>query len=115
LMTDITRKPGFQPGATWLAAYSPPGSISPEYCCTIQGIRDKSGLGAIQNVGITAPHRGRGLGTCLIIRCLEGFRRAGLFLAHLEVTSQNQRAIELYRRLGFVTVKTIYKTITDDE
>jgi ribosomal protein S18 acetylase RimI-like enzyme len=72
-------------------------------------------LGAIQNIGITAPHRGKGLGTNLILRCLDGFRRAGIFLAHLEVTSQNVRAIELYRRLGFVTVKTMYKTMSDDE
>ena len=115
LMTEITGKPGFVSGATWLAAYSPPGTTSPEYCGTIQGIRDKFGLGAIQNVGITLPHRGRGLGTCLIIRCLEGFRRAGIFQAHLEVTSQNVRAIELYRRLGFVTVKTMYKTMSDDD
>jgi ribosomal protein S18 acetylase RimI-like enzyme len=115
LMTDIATKPGFQPGATWLAVHSPPGNASPEYCGTIQGVRDKFGWGAIQNVGITAPHRGRGLGTSLIFRCLEGFRRAGIFLAHLEVTSQNVRAIELYRRLGFVTVKTMYKTIADDE
>lgn len=115
LMTDIAAKPGFLPGATWLAVYSPPGSPAAEYCGTIQGIRDKFGLGAIQNVGISSPHRGRGLGTCLILRCLEGFRRAGIFLAHLEVTAQNERAIELYRRLGFVIVKTIYKTISDDE
>ncbi len=115
LMTDITRKPGFVPGATWLAIHYPAGSNAPEYCGTIQGIRDKYGWGAIQNVGITSPHRGKGLGTSLITHCLEGFRRAGIFLSHLEVTSQNSRAIALYRRLGFVTVKTIYKTISDDE
>jgi ribosomal protein S18 acetylase RimI-like enzyme len=115
LMTDITAKPGFVPSSTWLAVYSPPESDRVEYCGTIQGIRDKFGWGAIQNVGITSAHRGKGLGTCLIIRCLEGFRRAGIFLAHLEVTAQNVRAIELYRRLGFVTAKTIYKTIADDE
>ena len=60
LMTDITDKPGFLPGATWLAVYCPPGSKSPEYCGTIQGIRDKFGWGAIQNIGITPPHRGQG-------------------------------------------------------
>lgn len=114
LMADIVTKPGFQPGATWLAIYSPPGQ-EPEYCGTIQGIRDKFGWGAIQNVGITAVHRNRGLGTALLYRCLDGFRRAGLFLAHLEVTAENRRAISLYRRLGFVTVKTMYKTIADDE
>lgn len=115
LMTDITSKPGFVPAATWLMVYSPPSGSEPEYCGTIQGLRDKFGQGAIQNIGITAPHRCKGLGTSLIIQCLEGFRRAGIFLAHLEVTAQNVKAIELYRRLGFVTVKTIYKTITDNE
>jgi ribosomal protein S18 acetylase RimI-like enzyme len=115
LMTDITSKLGFVPGATWLMAYSPPVGDPPEYCGTIQGIRDKFGMGAIQNIGITSPHRCKGLGTSLIIQCLEGFRRAGIFLAHLEVTAQNVKAIDLYRRLGFVTVKTIYKTIAEDE
>jgi ribosomal protein S18 acetylase RimI-like enzyme len=114
LMTDITKKPGFQPDATWLAVYAPPESKSPECCGTIQGLRDKFGFGAIQNVGITSPHRDKGLGTCLILRCLEGFRRAGIFLVHLEVTAQNARAINLYRRIGFVTVKTIYKTVADE-
>jgi ribosomal protein S18 acetylase RimI-like enzyme len=115
LMTDITEKLGFQPAATWLAIHAPPGSAKPEYCGTIQGIRDKFGQGAIQNVGITGPHRGKGLGTCLIYRCLEGFRRAGIFVAHLEVTAQNERAIALYHRLGFVTTKTMYKTVADNE
>ena len=115
LMSDITAKPGFLPGTTWLAVYSRPGDSPPEYCGTIQGIRDKFGWGAIQNVGITAPHRGIGLGTSLIVRCLEGFRQAGVFRAHLEVTAENVKAIKLYTRLGFVTAKTIYKTIADDE
>jgi ribosomal protein S18 acetylase RimI-like enzyme len=114
LMSDIVAKPGFQPGATWLAVHSPPDREL-EYCGTIQGIRDKFGWGAIQNVGITAAHRDRGLGTALLYRCLDGFRRAGIFLAHLEVTAENLRAISLYQRLGFVTVKTMYKTIADDE
>jgi ribosomal protein S18 acetylase RimI-like enzyme len=115
LMTGITEKPGFIPYATWLTAYCPPESKTPEYCGTIQGLRDKFGLGAIQNIGITPPHRNRGLGTCLILYCLEGFRRAGIKVAHLEVTAQNTRAIELYRRLGFVSVKTIFKTVAEDE
>jgi hypothetical protein len=114
LMTDITQKQGFLPDATWLIVSSLPEK-PPEYCGTIQGIRDKFGMGAIQNIGITPPHRGLGLGTSLIFQCLEGFRQASIKVAHLEVTSQNVRAIQLYRRLGFVTVKTIYKTICDDD
>jgi len=110
LMNDIARRDGFLPDATWLAAcQAPDGSL--EYCGTIQGVRDRSGLGAVQNLGITPPHRGHSLGTCLLVRALDGFRRAGLARVFLEVTADNEGAIRLYRRLGFVAVKTVYKAV----
>ncbi len=110
LMNDIARREGFLPGATWLAAYRhPDGQL--EYCGTIQGVRDRSGLGAVQNLGITPAHRGHSLGSCLLYRALEGFRRAGLTRVFLEVTADNEGAIRLYRRLGFVPVKTVYKAV----
>jgi ribosomal protein S18 acetylase RimI-like enzyme len=68
-------------------------------------------MGAIQNLGITPEHRGRGLGGLLMIKALEGFQRAGLSRAFLEVTSDNTTAIRLYRRLGFSKVRTVYKVI----
>jgi ribosomal protein S18 acetylase RimI-like enzyme len=111
LMSDIVRKPGFLPESAWLAVYSPNGCEQPEYCGTIQGIRDKSGMGAIQNLGVTPEHRDRGLGTALLFRSLEGFRGAGVRRVFLEVTSNNDGAIRLYHRLGFVTTKTVYKTV----
>jgi ribosomal protein S18 acetylase RimI-like enzyme len=111
LMGEIARKPGFLPEATWLAVYQPVGRRRPEYCGTIQGIRDRTGIGAIQNVGITPAHRDCGLGTGLLFRGLEGFRRAGLARVYLEVTAQNDGAIRLYRRLGFTTVKTVFKAV----
>ena len=78
LMSEIVRKPGFMPEATWLAvSFAHPGS-PPEYCGTIQGIRDKTGLGAIQNLGVTPEHRHQGIGACLLLRSLDGFRRAWL-------------------------------------
>src|SRR5262245_54441167 len=61
LMTEIRRKHGFAPGATWLLAF--PGG----YCGTIQGVRERTGLGAIQNLGVVAAHRGRGLGRALLL------------------------------------------------
>src|SRR5262245_28003183 len=61
LMREIRRKAGFQPGATWLVA-SPDG-----HCGTVQGIRELPGTGSIQNFGIIAGHRGRGLGTALLL------------------------------------------------
>jgi len=56
-------------------------------------------------------HRGRGLGAVLMARALAGFQRVGLTRAFLEVTSQNDTAISLYRKLGFSKVRTVYKVI----
>ena len=110
LMEEISRKPGFLPEATWLIAHRQADGWT-EYCGTVQGIRNPAGLGAIQNLGIMPAHRGRGLGTCLLFRALEGFRQAGLHRVFLEVTAQNEGAIRLYQRLGFATVKTVFKAV----
>jgi ribosomal protein S18 acetylase RimI-like enzyme len=111
LMAEIVRKPGFLPGATWLLQYAPGDGRPAEYCGTIQGIRDMEGLGAIQNVGVTPEHRNCGLGAALVRHSLQGFKYAGLQRVYLEVTAENSGAIRLYRRLGFVTVKTVYKAV----
>jgi ribosomal protein S18 acetylase RimI-like enzyme len=103
LITEISRKLGFLPEATWLLVG--PGG----FCGTVQGIRERAGLGAIQNLGITPAWRGHGLGKALLLQALHGFRRAGLGRAMLEVTAQNETAISLYRRLGFRRCKTLYK------
>jgi ribosomal protein S18 acetylase RimI-like enzyme len=111
LMAEIARKPGFLPEATWLIVHSPGGWGRPEYCGTVQGVRDKHGLGAIQNLGVAPEHRGCGLGTNLLLRSLAGFRQAGLRRVYLEVTAQNDAAIRLYRRVGFVPIRTVYKAV----
>lgn len=111
LMSEIAQKPGFLPQATWLAVYQPSDSSRPEYCGSIQGVRQRPGLGAIQNLGITPAHRDCGLGRSLLFRALEGFRRAGLQRVYLEVTAQNDGAIRFYGRLGFTKVKTVFKAV----
>jgi ribosomal protein S18 acetylase RimI-like enzyme len=105
LMTEITRRPGFEPWATWLLKHEdcPIG--------TIQGIRERSGLGAIQNIGIVRSYRERGLGTAMILQALHGFRLSGLGRAFLEVTAENDAAVRVYRRLGFRRRKTLYKAV----
>jgi hypothetical protein len=105
LMTELSRKTNFLPEATWLLI----GSIGP--CGTVQGVRERKGVGAIQNLGITAMHRGQGLGEALLLQALHGFRRWGLVQAMLEVTAQNESAIRLYRRVGFRRAKTVYKAV----
>jgi ribosomal protein S18 acetylase RimI-like enzyme len=105
LMHDIRQRPGFCPEATWLVAQGD------HYLGTIQGVSDRTGCGAIQNLGIIPSQRGHGLGTALLVQALYGFRRAGLSRAMLEVTAQNVGAIRLYRRFGFRFRKTIYKMV----
>jgi RimJ/RimL family protein N-acetyltransferase len=109
LIQEIARKEGFLPEATWLVVYDGPGRREPEPCGTVQAIRDRRGVGSLQNLGITAPHRNRRVGTGLLYRSLEGFVRAGLNRVHLEVTAQNVGAVRLYRRVGFTSVKTVFK------
>jgi RimJ/RimL family protein N-acetyltransferase len=111
LMSEITRKPGFLPQATWLLVHRPNGQTRPEYCGTVQGVRDRYGQGAIQNLGIMHEHRRRGLGMSLLLRSLAGFQQAGVLRVNLEVTAENQAAIRLYRRAGFSIVKTVYKAV----
>jgi ribosomal protein S18 acetylase RimI-like enzyme len=105
LMGEIRRKNGFLSGATWLLAG--PGG----FCGTIQGVRERTGLGSIQNVGVVAAHRGKGLGSALLLQALAGFRLAGLGRVFLEVTAQNDAAVQLYHRLGFRRRKTLYKLV----
>ncbi len=107
LMIEMTRKRGFLPEATWLLL----GPVGP--CGTVQGLRERDGLGSIQNVGILPGWRGRSLGEALLLQALHGFRQAGLQRAVLEVTAQNDPAIRLYHRLGFRRTKTLYKAVPE--
>ncbi|MEX2173898.1 MAG: GNAT family N-acetyltransferase [Pirellulaceae bacterium] len=108
LMTEIARRSGFVPQSTWLLQHWPVQQRRPELCGTIQGVAD-TGLGAIQNIGVTQPHRGRGLGSVLMWHSLAGFRRAGIERVYLEVSADNLGACRLYERLGFRRTKVVYK------
>jgi GNAT superfamily N-acetyltransferase len=105
LMSEIARKSGFLPQATWLVA------CAAGFCGTVQGVRDRCGVGAVQNLGVLPAYRGLGLGGQLLLQAMHGFRQAGLRRTLLEVTAQNERAVRVYRRLGFRRVKTLYKAV----
>jgi hypothetical protein len=111
LMEEISAKSAFVPGATWLGVYSASSHDPPEYCGTVQGIATDRINGGIQNLGVTPEHRGQGLGAALLMQALEGFWLAGLEWGSLEVTAQNSLAVDLYRKLGFRRVKTVYKAV----
>lgn len=105
LMREIRNRWGFCPEATWLLAFRG------EPIGTIQGVRERGGIGAIQNVGIVPQHRGQRWGTALVLKSLHAFRAAGLAIGRLEVTAVNAAAVRLYRRLGFRYRKTLFKII----
>uniref|UniRef100_A0A7C2NVS8 GNAT family N-acetyltransferase n=1 Tax=Schlesneria paludicola TaxID=360056 RepID=A0A7C2NVS8_9PLAN len=111
LMREISRQTGFIPAATWLLAYSEPGTNHIEECGTIQGVALTEHLGSIQNVGITPAHRGLGLGRALVLQALAGFQQAGLHRVSLEVTANNAAAVALYRSVGFRTTRTMYRSV----
>ncbi|MDR1960318.1 MAG: GNAT family N-acetyltransferase [Planctomycetaceae bacterium] len=115
LMTSISARNGFLPETTFLIVR---GEIGTEIkdCATIQGIQHTETFGAIQNVAVLPEFRRRGLGQALVLRSLQGFLEAGLSQVSLEVTAANLVAIRLYERVGFETVKTVYKeTISGDD
>jgi ribosomal protein S18 acetylase RimI-like enzyme len=106
LMTAIRDRVGFCPTATWLAA-GRDGCVG-----TVQGIVDEQGHGGIQNLGVMAAYRGKGVGKALLLKALAGFVAAGLHRAFLEVTARNEPAVRMYRELGFRSYKTVYRAVS---
>jgi ribosomal protein S18 acetylase RimI-like enzyme len=51
------------------------------------------------------------LGRALVLRSLAGFREYGAKRVYLEVTAPNLAAVELYRRLGFQHIRTMYRPV----
>ena len=108
LMAEIARRRAFIPEATWLAV-GPDGA-----CGTVQALRERGYIGAIQNIGIVPVWRGRHLGAALLLQALHGMYASGLGRAMLEVTANNDVAIRLYRRLGFRRCRVVYKAVSNN-
>ncbi len=107
LMREICSRSNFVPEATWLLRYrDSQNTMHP--IGTVQGLRLDE-WGAIQNLGVLAAHRGRGLGGTLLLQAAHGFAAIGLKQMHLEVTTENTAAIRLYERLGFKRTQVVYK------
>jgi GNAT superfamily N-acetyltransferase len=111
LMSEIKAKEGFIPEATWLIEYVGGGLQRAEYCATIQAVKTQKYKASVQNIGVLPEHRGRGIGTAVILASLLGLQQVGVNQVGLEVTAENQGAVRLYRRLGFRTVRTLYKSV----
>ena len=111
LMREISCRQGFIPEATWLANYKNPETGSVENCGTVQGIRESVDVGSIQNIGIVASMRGKGIGSIIVQQSLRGFQSVGIKIVTLEVTAKNIGAMRLYQRLGFKVLRTVYKSV----
>ncbi|RLS56471.1 MAG: N-acetyltransferase [Planctomycetota bacterium] len=111
LMADIARHPAFVPQVTWLVRFVANEFTGPIPVGTIQGLMASRLAGAIQNIGVCPLHRGTGLGRALLLKCLAGFQATGMRRVALEVTADNDRAVGLYRSLGFQVTKTSYRAL----
>lgn len=109
LMQDIARQSSFLPEATWLISHRSLEDDLVHDVGTIQGLAHTSMVGAIQNVGVVPEHRSLGLGRALVLRCLHGFQQIGIPRVSLEVTADNRQAIDLYKKIGFRIVRTMYR------
>lgn len=109
LMNEISCRQGFVPQATWLITFRDPKTGRQENCGTVQGIHEQYDIGAIQNIGVSRNHRGRGLGSLIINQCLQGFQQVGIRYVTLEVTAHNTGAIRLYERIGFRIQRIVFK------
>ncbi len=111
LMQEIHAREGFLPEATWLAEYIGAGPRKTEYCGTIQAVRTHRQRANIQNIGVVPFHRGRSIGTALILASLGGLQYLGVPRISLEVTAENGDAVRLYKKLGFRSTRTLYKAV----
>jgi ribosomal protein S18 acetylase RimI-like enzyme len=61
----------------------------------------------ITDLVVAAPFRGQGIGRTLIEALLQEARSLGLPAVEIGVEADNRRALDLYRRLGFVYRRTV--------
>ena len=66
------------------------------------GMMDKIKHRAVFGIAITKEFWGLGIGKYLMEACIECAREAGYLQLELEVVAENERAVEMYKRAGFI-------------
>ena len=64
--------------------------------------RDKTRHRADFGISVLAAYWGLGIGSALTAACLDCARKAGYLQVELEAVSENESALNLYRKFGFV-------------
>ena len=91
----------FQPEASFILR-SP---YENQLVAVILNSRVANGVGHTTQICAIPAYQGRGLGRRLMEASLQALRVRNFHTVSLTVTSNNERAVRLYERLGFVTVK----------
>lgn len=66
------------------------------------GMRDKIKHRAVFGIAIAKAFWGLGIGKYLMEACMECARKAGYIQLELEVVAENERAVEMYKKAGFI-------------
>jgi GNAT superfamily N-acetyltransferase len=103
-LNNIVRFPGcgvFDPDSSFVAIHRSSDALIGLILCS----RVKDDVGHVTQVCLVPEYRGRGLGEDLIASTYHSLRNRNFSLLSLTVTEANHRAVDLYRRLGFVELR----------
>ena len=84
-------------------------------CAALLTSRIRPDTGMVPQVSVRSDCQGKGLGSHLLDRYFREARREGLLRVTLSVSEANQRACQLYSRLGFRRTKEFHAFIRDGE
>ena len=103
-LNNIVRFPGcgvFDTDSSFVAIHRPSNALIGLILCS----RVKDDVGHVTQVCLLPEYRGQGIGKSLIASTYHSLRNRNFSLLSLTVTEANHRAIDLYRRLGFVELR----------
>ena len=72
------------------------------WCHVVSSRSDTMGHCGTLAMGLLPPYRGRGIGERLLLKTISAARARGITRIELGVFSDNQAAIKLYKRAGFI-------------
>ena len=103
-LNNIVRFPGcgiFEGSASFVAVDRLSGAMVGLLLCS----RVRDDVGHVTQICMLPQQRGRRLGEALILACARDLKKRGFHDLTLTVTEANTRAVDLYKRLGFQTMK----------
>ena len=78
------------------------GFLSADRCAAVSYTHLDVYKRQVFGIAITKEFWGLGIGKYLMEACIECAREAGYLQLELEVVAENERAVEMYRRAGFI-------------